>query len=180
MDRLAKEAKKGKDQPEEKGISTVQDALDRIKSNPNARAALKELVQGGFDETAIVQIVFSYCAGTQKVAKAGLEFSRAFGVLLESCSRRLAEDADLVLRIIEEGEGYGYRFHVEEQERWEWISEMKSFADWLSTAAKKVNAGLKNIRLGGEEKRDKKTKKIKMSRLDITAGREQAEQMSCV
>jgi hypothetical protein len=168
-----KEAKKEKDQQADKGISTVREALDRIKSNPTARAVLKGLVQAGFNETTIVQIVFSYCAGTQKAAKTGLDAARAFGLRLESCSRRLAEDADLVGRIMVEGERYGYRFHVEYQERWEWINEMKSFADWLSTAAKKVNAGLKNIRLGGQKKVDKDTKETTTSKLNIAAGREQ-------
>jgi hypothetical protein len=69
MERLAKEAKQATDQPPEKGISTVQDALDRIKSKTKAKAALKELVKAGFDETTIVQIVLSYCGGTEERVK---------------------------------------------------------------------------------------------------------------
>jgi hypothetical protein len=174
MDRLAKEAKKGKDQPEEKGISTVKGALDRIKSKTKARAALKELVQAGFDETTIVQIVLSYCGGTEEQVKEGLTIAIKFVKELGACSRQLIKDAERVERIIAECEKYDRAFHVEGQSRGELADKMRKFAHMLSEAGKRQQANLKQIRLGGKTKRDRKTKKIGKSELDIKAGREQS------
>ena len=172
MDRLAKEAKKEKDQPNEKGISKVQGALDRIKSKPKARAALKELVQAGFDELTIVQIVLSYCGGTEERAKEGLAIANKFAKELDDCRRRLMKDAELVERITEECEKYKLRFQVEGQSRGELADKMRKFAEMLSEVAMLVKGNLADIRQGGKVIRNRKTKKIGKSRFKIAAGRD--------
>jgi hypothetical protein len=140
MERLAKEAKTEKDQPEENGISTVQDALDSVKSKPKARAALKELVQAGFDETTIVQIVLSYCGGTEEQVKTGLATAKDFAEELDDCWRQLLKDAERVERITEECEKYGRPFQVEGQSRGELVDKMRKFAGVLSEVAMRQKA----------------------------------------
>ena len=153
------------------GYRSVNQALAGIKSNSKASKALKRLIDQGFDEKSLVQIVYAYCGGTEEQVSGGLQLAKRFADELDDCWRELRKGAARVQRITKQLEGKGYTLHARGLRDGELPSLMRSFAAVLLIVARGYQSGVNNIRVGGKEKRHKKTKSIARSKLTIASGR---------
>ncbi len=153
------------------GYRSVNQALAGIKSNSKASKALKRLIDQGFDEKSLVQIVYAYCGGTEEQVSGGLQLAKRFADELDDCWRELRKGAARVQRITKQLEEKGYTLHARGLEDGELPSLMRSFAAVVLPVARSFQSGVNNVRVGGKQKRDKKTKTITRSKLAITSGR---------
>jgi hypothetical protein len=149
------------------GYRSVNQALAAIESNSKASKALKKLTDQGFDEKRLVQIVFAYCGGSEEQVSGGLEIAKRFADDLDDCWRQLRTVAARVQRLTRELEERGYTLHARGLRDGELPSLMRSFAAVLLPVARSYQSGVNNIRVGGKEKRDKKTKTITKVNLSL-------------
>jgi len=145
MKRSAKETKKENNQTKENdGVSTIEEALDRIERDPRASATLRELAKSGFDEAFIEALVFSFCGGTVKMARAGLKKAKSFTTQLENCAKQLETAAESVRTIIDVCEKHRYGLTAEGLPE-----KMQELAERMWKVAAANQKGLQTIRIGG-------------------------------
>jgi hypothetical protein len=110
--------------------------------------------------------------GTKEQVNRGLRSAIDLAQDTALCVQQLGTTAELVGRVTKECEKRGLRLHVKGQYQGELPEKMRAFAEMLSLIAEDFKASTKNVRIGGEEKRDKKTKQVTTTRFNITSGRE--------
>ena len=136
MEKVEKEAKK-------RFATTVEQGLDLIKADPEARMTLAELKSRGFDEKKIAGSIVMYCGGRPEDAKEGLKLAKNCGKALADSAEKLRISADSVENASK----------LLDQCRWpiagidELPESLRSSAEWLSNIATRIRIDLKNIRL---------------------------------
>jgi hypothetical protein len=179
MEKLEKKEKKGNEWPDDMR-SGIQLALTKIKADGKASMALRALKGQGFDEVRLAKIVYFYCGGTERQAQAGLQAMLEFADDLGSMARQLLEDSERLKRIIKKLEQGGTGVismtavtHVPGIVDGTLPTSMRDFGEMLLILAKSYEKGLKNIRIGGKERRGANRIKGEKQELNISAGRTQ-------
>jgi hypothetical protein len=139
VEKSAKEAKEERRQ----WVTTMEQGLDRIRADPEARMTLAELKKSGFDEKKIAGCIVMYCGGRPEDAEAGLKAAKNCGKALADSAEQLSKAASYVEKALAMCEEYDRPVRGCD----ELPETLRRSADALSKAAGAIKEPLKNIRI---------------------------------